>query len=157
MAATKSDAISRTTDAPALKRAELEDLELGSAADVLAFINGLDTGESLKYTADSFPAVEKATLRGVPFALIQWSFGTSDKYAAEYVSAQGVRMDNGEKFTLVDMSTGIKRQLEEVTERRLAQGLHAYNGLIVEKGLRVSEYEVEVNGKTIKAETWYLA
>ena len=84
---------------------------------------------------------EKGQLIKKPFMIVEWRFTKSEyKKDTEFVSALVVTKDGG-KYILNDGSTGIAQQLRNVTDSRLRQGKpNPQTGLLVEKGLRVSEY-----------------
>ena len=96
---------------------------------------------------------DKRRLVGVPLMFVFWTFNDGDN--GEFVSAHVVQFDragkiNG-KFIINDGSTGILAQLKEYSERTGSQ-----RGLFVEKGLRASDYRVEIDGKEQPATTFYI-
>lgn len=105
----------------------------------------------------------KDKLIGVPFLIVQWRFNESDKYKNEdgtngtFVSAE-IMLTDGTLLVLNDGSTGIARQLRELSDRRIEAG-HGmpYAGRAVNKGLRKSEYDLPiekvVNGKIVTEDT----
>jgi hypothetical protein len=100
----------------------------------------------------------KNVLVGVDFLIIQWRFNEGDfGDDSEYVAAE-IITKHKEKLVLIDGSTGIYRQLKLVTGQRIARGNdHPNAGLLVEGGLRRSDYDKEVDGKQISATTYYLS
>lgn len=104
----------------------------------------------------------KDRLIGVPFLIVQWRFNESEKFKNDdgtngsFVSAE-IMLSDGALLVVNDGSTGIARQLRELSDRRIAAG-HAmpYAGRAVNKGLRKSEYDTEVNGKMQHGVTYYL-
>jgi len=103
--------------------------------------------------------VNKATLVGTPFGITAVRFRTNDRSVvfaeAEIVSA------SGDLLGLSDSSTGIRDQLSAYLLNTL--GIQPSGELpwtevklYVPRGLRVSVYDVEVNGQTRQAKTYYL-
>lgn len=106
---------------------------------------------------DVLDSDNKSRLLKVPFAILEWTF-TKGNFG-EYVACVVVTEDGG-KYILLDGSTGIREQLRSVTRQRIAKGLGCpQQGLIVRKGLRVSEYDYvdPKTHETSKAKTYYLA
>lgn len=95
---------------------------------------------------------EKDQLVGVPFLILMMSFNSSEKFGegGEFVSLH-VITEKGDKWIVNDGSTGIMDQC-----KRYAKAGHSA-GLIFREGLTRSDYEKEVDGKTIKATTYYLS
>lgn len=95
----------------------------------------------------------KDILVGAPMLLLSWNFNIGD--FGPFVSAMVVAKVGGQtlKYVLNDGSSGIFRQLDEYSNRTGRMG-----GLIVRKGLRVSEYEYEdpQSGEKRPAKTYYL-
>jgi len=104
------------------------------------------------------PTDEKARLVSVPMIALQWVFNTGEN--GEFVSAHVVTK-HGERLIINDGSTGIYRQLKDVTDRRLARGVdavRAHNNLFIPHGLKRSEYSTtDAAGKAIRGVTFYLA
>lgn len=95
---------------------------------------------------------DKSLLVGSPFLVIDWRFITDEKTKREYVSVL-IISPAGQKGRFNDGSTGVYKQLKEVTEQ--------YGGPIgidCKNGLRASEYDVEneAGGKEA-AVTYYLS
>lgn len=100
---------------------------------------------------------DKGRLVKQPFVILEWKFNKGD--FGEYVAALIVTKSN-ERFVLIDGSTGINKQLADVTMQRLRRGdAKPQQGLLCEKGLRVSEYEYvdSKTGESRPAKTYYLA
>jgi len=99
---------------------------------------------------------DKNKLVDVPTLFVQWKFITSDKYGdeSEFVVAHVATKEAGvtRRFVIVDGSTGINTQLRTYTNRN--QGRQS--GMLSVKGLRRSDYKVEVEGKFIEATTFYI-
>lgn len=127
---------------------------LQDALDALAEI-GANVEDFADY-GDGFSVVkDKNTLAGKPFVIMHWAF--KEGTFGAFVICQIVT-ESGEKLVLMDGSTGILEQLQNVTEARKRNGLaNGQFGLIVRNGLRVSNYTYESEGKIVPASTWYLA
>lgn len=159
MASTDIDVrpLSLTTE----QRASLRTFE-----DIAAALGmGLDEMESISDYGDGFEAVQdKSDLVGVPLILIEWRFGTSDKYyndkgeLAEYVIVRAMTA-SGHKIFFSDGGTGIYAQLRRVTDSRVAAGNveRSQCGLGVRAGLVRSEYTTVIDGKKTPGETFYLS
>lgn len=80
------------------------------------------------------PDKDKSKLVDVPFALVYWRL--NDGTYGGFVSALVVT-ERGDKFIVNDGSTGMYRQLAEITATTGKTG-----GLIVDHGLRESEYPI---------------
>lgn len=100
---------------------------------------------------------DKDKLLKTPFVILEFTFSQGEM--GEFVSAPLVTED-GRKYILNDGSTGICKQLRDVRDRRLANGIFpAQQGVAVRKGLRVSSYKYTdpTTGKETPAKTYYLA
>jgi hypothetical protein len=134
-----------------------------------------DAGIEAEFASDygsGFSVVDKATLVGVPFLVIEWRFNTGSYGGSEdadgvFVSVTAVTKAN-DKVIFNDGSTGICAQLQMVTEGRVAKGIatdKAHAGLVCEKGLSVSQYYRNKEGTISKvpakgfepAATYYIA
>lgn len=105
----------------------------------------------------SLDVVDKETLIGTPFVIIEWRFNDTGKFGT-FVSAVFMTED-GKRGVFNDGSTGIAQQLRELSDYREAHN-HAtpYAGRFVKGGLRVSDYTyVDEKGNDIPARTFYLA
>lgn len=91
---------------------------------------------------------DKDRLLGVTFLILSMDFNEGDQGA--FVSFLCVTEENG-KYVVNDGSTGIYKQLEEYSMRGGKP-----KGLLVNGGLRKSEYEKEIDGRMTKAVTYYL-
>jgi len=116
---------------------------------------GLST-DDVNYAGDGYPLIDKKGLENVPLFLIQWEFGTSKSFGTDYVSARGVRLDNGEKFSLFDSGTGVRDQLVAETDRRIALGLAATQQGLRVKGITISSYPADAETGRPAGETAYL-
>lgn len=105
---------------------------------------------------------QKRELCGLPLFLMAWHFYEGEKTGKEFVAIQAVqrRRDGSTgKYIVNDGSTGIYRQLRELTDRTGRTG-----ALLVKKGLRESVYDTDEDGnpttdpelKVGKASTFYL-
>ena len=91
---------------------------------------------------------DKDRLLGVSFIILSMDFNVGDQ--GPFVSFLCVT-ENGGKFIVNDGSTGIYKTLDEYSLRGGKPG-----GLLVNGGLRKSEYDKEIEGKMTKAVTYYL-
>lgn len=144
----------------------VEDVEQFFAAQGIT----LSAGEEI---SDGFETVtDKDRFLKTSFVVIDWKKFYSSEFGQDAMTIRIMTLA-GEKYRLSDGSTGIMKQLEEITEVRLAAGHAAPNaGLICKDGLTKSEYWVStIDGKAIptieaeklpasakrKASTYYLA
>lgn len=95
---------------------------------------------------------QKNLLCGVPILLLEWKFRGGDfgNFVTMRVAA---RNPDGtmSKYVVNDGSTGIAEQLADYQQNTGRTG-----GMFVGKGFRRSDYEVEINGETREASTFYL-
>jgi hypothetical protein len=99
-----------------------------------------------KEIGDGFALIDdKTQLVGVPMLLMEWTFRDGD--FGTYVSVRGMT-ESGKKFIINDGSTGIAEDLAKFTERTGRLG-----GLLVAKGLRVSEYPTGADGQPLDKAT----
>jgi hypothetical protein len=150
------------------KRRELEAIESGD--NVLA-VAGDDSGAMVEtweqvaqLPADTVVIVDdfvklddKSKLINVPFFARKWWFSDGDmgEFAAvQCVTQYPINTGSGEtrKVIITDGSTGIFRQLRDVTKRTEGKT----SSLLVRNGLRVSQYTVETDEGIKNAETYYL-
>ena len=106
---------------------------------------------------EGFEPVDKAALVGVPFGITAVRFRTNER-SVTYAEVELVTGD-GEQQTMIDSSTGVRDQLAAYLHNKgIAPGNTDWQDikLFVPNGLRVSEYEVQANGETKKAKTYYL-
>lgn len=99
---------------------------------------------------------DKSQLINVPFFINRWWFAEGDmgEFAVlRCVTSRPVRTPAGEtdKVVVSDGSTGIFRQLREVTKKTERTA-----ALMVRNGLRVSQYTAETESGPKMAETYYL-
>lgn len=93
---------------------------------------------------------EKDRLIGVECMFLSWRFNPG-KFADEFVTALIVTRA-GEKYLMNDGSSGICKQLQQVTETTGREG-----GMYVRNGLSRSDYEYEdENGEMKPASTYYI-
>lgn len=124
-------------------------------ANIDAYIEALGlTEEDLTFEGDPYPIADKNDLIDIPLFFVQWNFGYSTNYQADYVSAKAIRMDTGEKVTIFDSGTGIYRQFDNITNYRIKQGHAAVRQGLKVKGLRKSEYPA--NDERPGGTTFYL-
>jgi len=99
---------------------------------------------------------DKSKLISVPFLILEWRFNTGD--IGDFVSVEFMLQD-GTKGVFNDGSTGILRQLQQLTLVRTESNHPSPTaGRFVSKGLRVSRYQAEMqDGSMRAAETYYLA
>lgn len=133
--------------------------ELHSTSDVNELLaNAGIVPESFDDYGSGFSVLEdKRQLIKVPFYILEWRVNAGDM--GEFTSLVAMT-ERGDKYVVNDGSTGIHEQLAAVVKRREAKGITGpalRAGLVVRKGLRVSDYEVEIDGKMSKASTFYLA
>lgn len=100
---------------------------------------------------------DKSKILGMPFVILSWDFHEGD--FGDFVSALVIFPNDEKIYVLNDGSTGIFKQLQEITRNREENG-HPFPqaGRRVDKGLRVSDYDyTDEKGKTAPAKTYYLA
>jgi hypothetical protein len=122
--------------------------------------SGIEVGIASDVLADEWPIVEKKTLVNKALMLATWSVsepGQGD-FENQYIVVRGITKD-GKRFRFADGSTGIFKQLVNLTRERVTNGSATPNaGLYVPGGLTVSEYDYkDEKGKTTKAQTYYLS
>lgn len=105
---------------------------------------------------------KKERLIEVPFMILDYRFheGKQGEFASVAIMTKLPIEVDGQphsKFVVNDGSTGIKDQLKRIEEERVAKGNDMRRPLYCPKGLRKSTYEVEVDGETTEATTYYLA
>lgn len=93
---------------------------------------------------------DKDVLVGSPFVVCDFRFVTDEKTGNEYVNVLIMGRD-GSKARFNDGGTGVYAQLKQVHQEYGVIGIQCKNGL------RKSEYEKEVDGKTQRAVTYYLS
>ncbi len=146
-----TDAATRTRNSDAYDVTELRGIT--SFDDALALVTEKigDVTDAEKELGTGFRVLngsDKDRLLGVSFIILSMDFNEGDQGA--FVSFLCVTENNG-KFVVNDGSTGVYKQLEEYRMRGGKPG-----GLLVNGGLRKSEYEKEIDGKMTKAVTYYL-
>lgn len=135
---------------------QLRDLSDWGSIGVLAEAIGADIEDVTAYGTGFavLDSKEKKQLVGQTFAIIDWSFHTGDM--GRFVSAVLLVKDTNRKVIINDGSTGICQQLVDISKKRLSEGKDASCILVVPKGLRVSEYTKEIDGKPTSAQTFYI-
>lgn len=97
----------------------------------------------------------KDKLVGEPFVILSYSFPEGDYRDADgnigHFAVMRVVTKHGDRFVVTDGSHGIYSQLDEFHVRSGRKG-----GILVNGGLRKSEYETEINGVMQPAVTYYL-
>ena len=136
---------------------------LTSVDDALKAL-GATSPDDLAWDSSPWAVIDKDKLVGRAFLAVQWKFQTSKDYlGSQYVSVYVITQDslNGQtNFVLNDGSTGIFRQLRELTDARLKAGhKNPQAGALVKGGLKLSEYDrTDDNGEIIgKGKTYYLS
>lgn len=160
-----------TTDGTVVEKAGprlMDDADLGaiqSFADAMALLQsaGMTVADITEEYGTGFDVLDdKRQLVKVPFLILSWRFSEGDH--GKFVSMMIVTREAGgvsRKLIVNDGSTGIRKQMEEISEDRLQKFKgdvnKAHAGLLVPKGLRISEYDY-VNDKGVKtpASTFYL-
>lgn len=109
---------------------------------------------------DNFPEIDKKDLVNVPIMLLTWNISNPERgeFDGQYIVVRGITKA-GKRFRFSDGSTGIFRQLRNLTGQRIQQGYATPNsGLVIEKGLVKSDYTYQdEKGKPTNATTYYLA
>lgn len=129
---------------------------------------GVEVVSVADYSA-GFELVEKATLIGVPFVIIEANFHEGSYGDAEFVSVEAMTQDE-KKVVFNDGSTGVMAQIRRIMKDRVEKGVapeHANKGILVPGGLTLSEYyRNEKTGATsnkaegkdwVPARTYYLS
>lgn len=108
---------------------------------------GVEMRDASHEIGDGFVMLEnKDDLVNKPLIILAWMFTDGD-FGDKYSILRLVTAD-GRKLVVTDGGTGIKAQLQEYTERTGIQ-----QGLFVERGLRKSEYDTDVNGQPTQDKT----
>jgi hypothetical protein len=123
-------------------------------------VSGIEVDLAVDVLADEWPIVEKKKLINKALMLATWSVsepGQGDG-GGQYIVCRGITKD-GKRFRFADGSTGIFKQLVNLTRERVNNGSATPNaGLYVPGGLTVSEYEyTDDKGAKSKASTFYLS
>lgn len=132
--------------------------EMGTIEDAFAAFSdmGAVVDDAENYSVSWGPILEnKDQLVGAEFLAVEWRFnkGTYGEFVTIYVMTR----DN-QKYILNDGSTGICGQMRAITDKRVMEGKNLpQTALHIRRGLRRSDYQTEVDGKTIDASTYYLA
>lgn len=138
-------------------RDALLEVRTPAEAQALFLSMGFDPNDDDADGIRSIEVVDKDTLVGVPFLALRWQWNESDEYGGEFVFVECMKED-GTIVVINDGSTGLFQQLRDLTDHRMQNGHAAPTaGRMVKRGLRRSDYRVEVNGKEIAASTYYLS
>lgn len=153
--ATNSDDSSNEIAKRSFAADELRNIESFDDALRLMQEAGIEVEDAADAIGDGFILLDdKRKLENVPLIFITWSESTGEQ--GEYTVARVVaRMENATvgKFVVVDGSeTGIHYQLKEYSRTHGGK----VGGLTAIGGLRISDYEVEIDGKKQKASTAYI-
>jgi len=101
---------------------------------------------------DGSVLLQKDELVGKEFMVLDWDYVTDMDTQHEYVNVLVINRQ-GQKARFNDGSTGVYQQCKDYEDRY--GGKHG--GIYCTKGLRVSEYTVEIDGKSQKARTFYFS
>lgn len=101
---------------------------------------------------DGSELLQKDALVGKEFMVLDWSYVTDLDTGREYVNVLVINRQ-GQKARFNDGSTGVYRQCKDYEDRYGGK----QGGIYCPKGLRVSEYTTEVDGKSQKARTFYFS
>lgn len=153
--ATNSDEPGNELIKPTFHADDLRGIESFDDALRLMQEAGIEVEDAADAIGDGFVLLDsKSILEDVPLVFLTWSESSGEQ--GEYTVARVVaKMPNGTvgKFVVVDgSSTGIHFQLKEYSRSHGGK----VGGLTAFGGLRVSNYEVEVDGKTQAATTVYI-
>lgn len=105
---------------------------------------------------------DKSELVGTPFLITAFQLTFGATYEGIRVRCENI---DGTVFEFTDASTGVKAQLCDLLEslgysEKMsdvgAGEIPIPNGIVIDGGLSVSEYEREVDGRKIPARTYYL-
>lgn len=113
-----------------------------------------DIQDATDVFGDGVKLVQKSQLVDREFMVLEMREVADKKTGALYWNVLGI-LRNGNKFCFNDGSTGVAKQCEEYIARTGRTG-----GVYCEKGLRVSQYQVEDPqrpGVMLDAETYYFA
>lgn len=119
----------------------------------LSFQEMMDAGVVDISDIDDVVVVDQAELVGVPLILFSWEIKSSQTYGGVYALCRVKTADGTRVFA--DGGTGICEQLERYKQRMMNDGLSGFEPIYMAKGLRVSSYQKEVDGKMIPAKTYY--
>lgn len=114
-------------------------------------------GDVIEFEGSPYKVVDKDTLVGVPFMIVDIRFSWSEKFDSPFCNVLALTKDN-ERVVINDGSTGIMEQMKHHLQKTKRK-----SGIICEGGLRKSEYTTEVydafkdETKEIQATTYYIA
>lgn len=136
--------------------AALRDMnDFNTTLAILSDAYGVETVESY---GTGFEPIDKRQLVDVPFVIVQYGFHKGDY--GDYVFVHAVTKRN-EKVIFSDGSvkSGIARQLADIAVEREKMGRDTRAGILVARGLRISEYDYTDpgTGEVRPAETYYLS
>lgn len=109
---------------------------------------------------EGFDLHDKADLVGKPFRVFGVQFYTS-KEGVRYARLSVETIDRGALQFQDSSSTGVAFQISEYLAEKgygaaIDSGELVRVNLVAPRGLRMSEYDREVRGRTVKAQTYYL-
>jgi hypothetical protein len=127
---------------------EMLDLVASKVGEIDSAAQALGDGYSLLDSRD------KGRLVGIPLLCVSWQFSISDRIKDKEFVTVRMMTKNGDKIILNDGSQGIYKQLRDYTNSHDGRTI----GLMVHKGLRVSEYDYTDpnNGEVSRVTTYYL-
>jgi hypothetical protein len=136
------------------------ELQNGSKAGFTSFKDAV-SASNVVTLGDQFITADKSKLVGVQCAIVSYEFSSGKRFAGGIVTLK-VITENEERFTVVDSSTGIYKQMvEHVNENGGWNDKTKQPNKIVPihllQGFRASTYDVNVDGKSQEATTYYLA
>jgi hypothetical protein len=146
---------------------KLSDQELNSITSIneAATLLGVSSIDELEWNDSPWQLLDdKNALLGKKFLAVAWKFHESKEYLGnEYVSVYALTLDtiNGEtRFVFNDGSSGVYKQLRDLTDARITAGHKNPNaGALIKNGLKLSEYDrYDEKGVIIgKGKTFYLS
>ena len=129
---------------------ELRAIDSWQDAQRLLLESGVELRDASTEIGDGFVMLDdKSELVNKPMLILAWIFAPGD-FGENYCIMRVVTGD-GSKYVVTDGSTGLAAQIREYEARTGATG-----GLLVQRGLRKSEYDTEINGEMVHGTTFYL-
>lgn len=126
------------TNTPAVVTPD-EMMEVQNFADAFAILKAAGLEPTV---VNEFELIEdKKTLIDVPFIILSYKFHPGD-YGGEFVSVSAIT-DQNKKIVFNDGSTGIRAQLQALSDKGIQ------TGIICMHGLRVSEYYYNADTKEV--------
>jgi hypothetical protein len=141
----------RGVNIPGLAELPVSDIELAEMANTVEWDDVLEVAVELDPWFTYRTPDDKAKLVGSPFVVLKTKLMQSTSYEEVTIAVCYCKTEDGRLIKIVDSSTGICAQVQDL--RRT----HPNKPIVCRNGLSVSEYEVEVAGKRTKAKTYYLA